>query len=36
MAVPLKLVNFAGAWQVSHAVAPLGMWVGGGVTTVTP
>ena len=32
IAVPLKLVNFVGAWQVSQAVAPLGMWVAGGDT----
>ena len=36
IAVPLKLVNFDGAWQLSHAAVPTGMCVVGGVTTVTP
>jgi hypothetical protein len=36
IAVPPKLVNFVGAWQLSQAAAPTGMWVPGGVTTVTP
>jgi hypothetical protein len=35
IAVPAKLVNLVGAWQVSHA-AVVGMWVAGGVTIVTP
>ena len=34
--VPLKFVNFAGAWQPSQAAVPTGMCVPGGVTIVTP
>ena len=36
IAVPPKLVNFVGAWQLSQAAVPTGMWVAGGVTMVTP
>ena len=36
IAVPPKLVNLAGAWQLSQAAVPTGMWVAGGVITVTP
>jgi hypothetical protein len=30
IAVPEKAVNLVGAWQLSHAIAPVGMWLGGG------
>ncbi len=30
IAVPEKLVKFAGEWQLSHAIEPVGMCVGGG------
>jgi len=36
IAVPPKVSKPAGAWQVSQAALPNGMWVAGGVTIVTP